>query len=390
MLAHKTGLTLKSRDISPYNGSWGEHRMNIKRNINVILFIICSLAHFQLSANVCTDADRLDPTICLNGVGAATYGVDNVRLAAGNFSAATNRAANDDDSVADGRFGHSNLNGLSAGDHFAGWGFWGSFNNTDYDGSLPINAPIGRVEYEGDIKSVLFGADKLVTDRLVLGLAIGYEESEAFTLYNGGNNDADGYTIAPYAAFFVNNFISIDAAVGYTELEYETDRVSLATAGTTNFGSYDSDRWFAAINLNASGQFNDFLLTGRVGYLYTEEDQDGYTETGGADARQVSDRKFDLSQLLVGVEVAYNWQSTLPYIGLAWAHDLDRENGGNGLQPGLPGGVAPTFSDDNEIQLTFGLRHYGDYISAMLDFNTVLERDSFDSHGVMFTLRADL
>ena len=364
--------------------------MSIRQLITIAF--LCLFSSISLATGYvqpCTDAFRSDPTVCLNGVGAGTYGFDNVRLTAGNFSAATNQAANDDDSQAN-RFGHSNLSGVAAGDHFNGWGFWGSFGYTNYDGSLAINAPIGRVNYEGDIKSFLFGADKLVTDRLVLGLALGYEESEAFTFYNGGNNDSDGYTIAPYAAFFINDVISIDAAVGYTSLEYDTDRVSLASAGTTNIGSYDSDRLFASINLNATGQIGNVLLSTRVGYLYTQEEQDAYTETGGADARQVSDRDLDLSQVLVGMEVAYNWNRYIPYVGMTWAHDIDRETGGNGLMPGLPGGVQPTFTDDNELQFALGLRHYGDVVSIILDFNTVLERDSFDSHGFMFTLRADL
>ncbi len=343
------------------------------------------------SSQVCTDALRTDPTVCLNGVGAGTYGTDNVRLTTTSFSAATNSASNDDNTQTSQRFGESNLNGVAAGDHFHGWGFWGSFNNTEFDGSLALagNTNISRVAYDGDIKTFLFGADKLVTDRLVLGLALGYEESDVFTLYNGGNNQSDGFTVVPYAAYLLNDFISIDAAVGYTQLEYDTDRVSLASAGTTNIGSYDSDRWFASINLNATGNIGNFLITGRAGYLYTEEDQDAYQETGGTDARAVGARKLDLSQIQLGFEVAYD-SVLMPYAGLTWANDIDRETGGNGLQPGLPGGNQVVFEDSNEIQLGFGLRHFGDMLSVMLDVNTVLERDSFDSHSVMFTLRTDL
>lgn len=371
--------------------------MSIKRLLILSFLLSFSFPGFSQSfessdsgVEACTDSERLNDLVCLDGVGAGTYGFDNVRLTAGNFSAATNNASSDEATVANRRIGDSNLDGVAAGGHFSGWGFWGSFGNTEYDGSLPINAPIGRVVYDGSIQSILFGADKLITDQFVLGLALGYEESEAFTFYNGGNNHSDGFTIAPYAAFFINDVLSIDAAFGYTQLEYDTDRVSLATAGTTNFGSYDSDRWFASVNLNASTNLGQFLVSSRVGYLYTEEDQDAYTETGGADARAVSSRQFDLSQISLGIEVAYDMTYLFPYAGITWAHDLDRETGGNGLMPGLPGGVQPTFTDNNELQLAFGLHHYGEMISVMLDVNAVLDRDSFDSHSVMFTIRTDL
>ena len=350
--------------------------------------ILLGLSFSALATETCTDAQRTNNLVCLNGVGAGTYGFDNARIAAGNLSMSTHQGGEEERRLS--QLGNSNLSGLAAGDHLSGWGFWGSFNHTNFQANLPINAAIGRVRYDGDTNSVLFGADYAITERLVAGVALGYEDTEVFTFYNGGNNDSDGYTIAPYAAFLINNYLSIDVAAGYTQLEYDTDRVSLASAGTTNLGSFDSDRWFASANLNAFGQVGPFAVSGRIGYLYTEEEQDAYQETGGADARAVSDRNIDLAQMQLGFEAAYTGFALMPYAGVTYAKDLSRDTGGSGLQPGLPGGVAPSFVDETELQVGFGLRHYGEMISVMLDIQTILEREDFDSHSAMLTIRADL
>lgn len=336
---------------------------------------------------VCTADAFMNDNLCLDGVGAGVYGFDNTRLAAGSFSSGARTGSGNSSNDGTAYYGNSNMSGMAAGDHFFGLSFWGTFTATEFNGDVGIvGARAGN--YNGDTKSFMFGADKFVTDRLIAGLAIGYEDTEVFTLFNGGNNDSDGVTVVPYAAYLINDVLSFDAAFGYSFLDYGTNRISTVN-GSTITGGYDADRLFVSANLNASTMVNNFILSGRLGILYTEEEQDGYTESGTG-ARTVSERTIDLTQGIIGGEVAYASRFFEPYIGFTYANDLNRDTGGSGTLPGLPGGNAPSFRDKDEMRLNIGARFYRDEISASIDYVDVMNRSNFESHSFMLNLRVDI
>lgn len=334
---------------------------------------------------------QANSTTCLDGVGGGVISIDATRLAAGHLAANTSSHESNENVAF---FGESNLKGLAAGNTLQGWGFWGSFNYINFDGdnNLAPNTTtlVPKVIYDADTKSFMGGADRLFYDRLVLGVAVGYEDTSVFTFFNGGNNDTDGFTVAPYMAYLITDKFSVDAAVGYSALQNDTDRLELGTASTLR-ASFDSDRWFFSTNLNVADTYNNWYLSGRVGYLYSHESQDGYTETGstgGAGNRTVGERNVHISQIIVGGEASYNFGRQEPYFGIAYVNDLHRNFGfGAG---GLPGGVTPLFDDDDEFQLNGGLRLYADQFTAILDLSHVVSRNNFDSYSVMFTIRTDL
>lgn len=330
-------------------------------------------------------------TTCVDGVAGGAFASEGNRTIVSNLAGDMNSKDSDSNTAF---YGESNLKGLAAGDHFAGWGFWGSASYTNFDGDNNLEANtatlVPKVIYDADTKSILVGADRFFTDRLVLGVAAGYEDTSVFTFFNGGNTESDGFTIAPYAAYLINDIFSVDAAIGYSSLDNDADRLELGT-GSTLVADYDSDRYFASVNINAANTYNDWYLSGRVGYLYSYESQDGFTETGstgGAGNRTVGERNVHISQFIVGGEASYNFGRQEPYLGAAYVHDLSRGIGRNA--GGLPGGVAPDFDDDDEIQLNAGVRYFATNFTAVLDLTHVVSRNNFDSTGVMFTFRTDM
>ncbi len=334
----------------------------------------------------------LNSSTCLNGVSGGLFGTEGNRNIVNNLANDLNSRDSDSETAF---LGDSNLQGLAAGDHFSGWGIWATASYLDYEGNNrllnPTNA-VTRLVYQADTKSILFGADRFVSDKLVVGLSAGYEDTNVFTLFNGGNTESDGFTVAPYAAYLINDTFSVDLALGYSSLENDTDRLELGT-GSTLVAEYDSDRWFITTNINAATTYNDWYLSGRVGWLYSAEEQDAYTETGstgGAGNRSVGERDVWISQIIVAGEAAYNFGRQEPYFGIAYVNDLSRGLGtGAG---GLPGGGSsvPVFDDDDEVQLNAGIRMYADRFTAVLDLTHTVSRNNFDSTGVMFTVRTDL
>ncbi len=352
----------------------------------IFLLPVCVTASPYTTTGDCTPDKYNDPNNCVNGTGNVVSNKTALQRAAG--SSAAKDAGKDGTGEGEASLGQSHLNGLAAGDGLDGWGLWGNFNYTSFDADLPINAAILRARFDGDTLSFFAGADRFVMDRLVLGIAAGYEETSVFTSFNGGDTDSDGFTISPYAAYLINDRWSVDAAFGYTSLDYDTDRISTVN-GSTVLGDFDSDRWFVTTNINASHTHNDWFLSGRVGYLYSHEDQDGYTETGTG-VRTLGRRKIHLSQIIVGGEAAYNYGHLEPYFGVTYSNDLTTGIARTGSAGGLPGGVAATQDDDDEFLLSFGFRHYGSWYSTVAEFSKVLSRNNIDSHSIMFTFRADL
>ena len=185
---------------------------------------------------------------------------------------------------------------------------WGSYSYNDFDSDFSLlGVPLG---YEADQHSGLGGIDRLFHGRYLLGLSFGYSNLDTKTRFNGGGQESDGYTIAPYAAVLLNEVFSVDLSGGYAWLDYDQNRISFVD-GTGISSSFDGERWFIATNLNAVKVVDKFVFGAKLGYLHTSEEQDGYTEVGSAASgaagalRTIGQRDIKLTQGVVGAEIAY-------------------------------------------------------------------------------------
>ncbi len=353
-----------------------------------LVFATCLALLSMMSTSFACDSVFFDE--CLDGVGPAVTNSDNLRTSSYRI---TNTIRNNDSSEEDIATLPSNgISGRSAGDHFGNWSVWANVSTTEYDADIPLtNAldglgnPVPQANYDGDLDSLLIGADTLIGNQFLLGFALSYEENDITTDYNGGDNKSDGFTLSPYAAYLFNDIFSIDVSAGYSSLDYRTDRID-NTNGNTIKGSFDADRWFVASNLNAIINRGNWYVAGRVGYLYTEEDQDNYLETGGPTARTLPNRHIDLSQIIVGFDVAYNFGWYEPYATITYLNDINADDGASA--GGLPGNTDASVNDDDEVQTGIGLRLFDNDVSGTLEWSRVIGRDTFDSDTLMFTLRA--
>ncbi|MBL1141161.1 MAG: autotransporter outer membrane beta-barrel domain-containing protein [Proteobacteria bacterium] len=358
-------------------------------NQNKLLFIIFALfmnsSHVIASDNACSAEE---PTSCLNGVGPAVTNPDSLRMAAKQISKQSNTQSENNNSTA-AFFGESAMSGLAAGDGYSDWGVWSSISHNKFGADIPINSAVQPLaKYDAYQSTIFVGADKLISDKWVLGLTVGYENTDIDTKYNGGDNKTDGFTIAPYMAYLINDIFSVDMVAGYTSLSTDTDRIDNVT-GSTVSGDFDADRWFVATNLNATVYHGQWVFGGRLGLLYTEEDQDAYTERGGATARTLGKRHIDLTQGSIGANLAYTHATVEPFASITYYNDLGRDNGTS--TGGLPAGIGATQpTDDDEFQTGLGVRYFGDTIDGTFEWNSVISRDNFDGNSVLLTLRMSL
>jgi hypothetical protein len=351
---------------------------------------VADAAHAQ---SISSECDRSNFTECLNGVSTSVTNGANLRVTGTtNADVARKRLDRDAENEAQAALGRPQ-SGLSSGDLLGGWGAWVNYRGSWYDSDFVFNNE--SLAYDADTDRGTVGLDRFIYDHFLIGLSLGYEDTDTDTFYNGGGQDSDGFTIAPYGAWLINDNFSIDVSGGYTPLEYDQDRIS-PTDGTTTSSSFDADRWFFATNLNALAIVNNWVLGGRVGLLYTQEQQDGYVETGSAASaaagtvRTVDDRDIDLTQLVLGGDIAYSFGTLEPYALLIYRNDISRDNGEDaGGLPGTFTSVQP--DDDDEIEAGFGFRLFSSFgVTSSFEWSIIEGRDSFDGHNVSLTIRGEL
>ncbi|MEM7255583.1 MAG: autotransporter outer membrane beta-barrel domain-containing protein [Pseudomonadota bacterium] len=327
----------------------------------------------------CSSANTAE---CLNGVSSGVVGGDSLRSSA---PAIAHHRSTDERTDGQARARLDGSSGLAAGDGMTGWGLWGSVAGSRFEGDPSFGSDVTR--FDGRLVTGLIGADIALGRYVVLGAALGGENLRSDTDFNGGSQDTDGLTLAPYAVFTFGNHFSVDVSAGFSSLDNHQDRID-PTNGSTLNANFDSERWFGAVNANAIFESGRWILGARLGYLYTEESQDSYVETGGPSARSVDDRDLDLSQGQMGVDVGYAFDSFEPYARISYHYDFSRDDGQE--VGGLPGDNVRTDFDDDAFYFAAGVRFlHGRNVSGNVEVEQEAGREDFDNTSISVTIRAD-
>ena len=339
--------------------------------------------------------DREQFSGCLNGVASSVTNGAGLRVSNASYGEVARERSGRDGEQDTQAARLPDSAGLAAGDGGAGsvFALWGSYTYSDFDSDFAAQGT--SLAYDAHAHNALGGFDRLFSQRFLLGLAFGYQSVDADTDFNGGGQENDGFTIAPYAAVLLSDVFSLDVSGGYSPLDYDQDRIS-PTDGSETRAEFDADRWFVASNLNALLMRGNWVFGARIGYVHTDEEQDGYTETGSAASaaantlRTVSKRDIDLSQLVAGGDIGYALGAFEPYVMVAYHNDLSRDDGESA--GGLPAAFTSVQADDDdEVQLNFGVRYYTPWgLTTTLEYSRVEGRQDFDSDSVMLTVRAAL
>jgi hypothetical protein len=261
--------------------------------------------------------------------------------------------------------------GMSAGGGDGRLGVWVSGGWTGVEDDLVSTA------YDGDVFSMLFGGDYQFNDRFLGGVAIGYESADIDTTFNTGNVSSNGWTIAPYAGYVLNRYFTMDVSAGYSFVDYDLMRTN--AAGTTVTGGFESNRWFVAGAVNGYYSVNKILLTGRLGYSYTRESQDGFTES---DTTINSSRDVTVGSIRVGGTMGYDLGKVQPYLTTTYVYDAQL------TKVAVGAGQAQPANDRSGIDFGGGLRFaLSDRVTGGIEGTTHLARDNFDSTSVSGNLR---
>ena len=270
----------------------------------------------------------------------------------------------------------------SAGDEFEyPWGVWASYSRIDFEDDFAATA------YDADTDQVFLGADFSPWDNFVAGVALGYENTDVNSTFNGGGSDSDGFSVIPYLSADLSDQlgtedyqITFDMALGYGNIDHDQFRTD-PTTGTRITGSTSSDRLFVLGNVNAFRGVGDWTFGGRLGLAVARDEMDAFTESDGT---LVLARTTQLGRLSVGGDAAYSWGSFQPWAGLTYNHDFEQNEVAT-----APGTTQPA-NDDDSVTLDLGVRWYSESgITGSLQYSKELGREDFDSDTFSVQIRAD-
>ena len=193
-----------------------------------------------------------------------------------------------------------------------------------------------------DLESVglTTGIDYRFTTNLVLGVALGYTDTEADFDNNEGSQDIEGISYTLYGTYTISDFY-LDAAFSIGQQDYDSDRL-------VEYGNPDIENGFVSSRPSAStegDQINGFIAAGyqlpveqvqvsAYGQLhFLDIEIDGFEETGGTDPSinmAVEDQTVESLQTVIGAQVAKNfstsWGVTVPYAKLDWHHEFEDDS----------------------------------------------------------------
>ncbi|MBF0161072.1 MAG: autotransporter outer membrane beta-barrel domain-containing protein [Magnetococcales bacterium] len=225
------------------------------------------------------------------------------------------------------------LTGLSAGSAAGKTGVWANYDHTR------TGDDVAGVDTK--LNNFVLGGDYKVMSKLAVGAALSYQETDPSL----ASSDSVAWTVAPYAAYLINDNMSVDAVAGYTWLDTDSPLG----------GGYDTRRYFVASNLNAfTTDLEQWEIGGHVGFMFAKDDIDSYQ---GAAQNDIS-----FLQAKTGIETAYSVTKGIqPYLNLDYEQDLVYEaNPGTYDDAGFVSGLGVRFDLPSSLlgELRYG-KTYG-------------------------------
>ena len=241
-----------------------------------------------------------------------------------------------------------------------------------------------RTSFYGSSQNVLAGYDVTRSNRVVLGVALGYEADNFVTRFNAGDERTRGYNFTPYFSFLLSDTWSVDLSLGYGSFDTEQSRsvgsltIPLGTDAVTS--DVSSTRGFAALNLTNVSALGNWKLTGSAGVLGTRRKQDAYSESNG---NPVAATNQSVEQYNLLGEAAYGRGASEAYLGAVYEYVRDPPT----VQ--FSSGEQPPVDKDSYV-LAAGWRYFGRGMTANVAFSGRAGQQDIKEYGFYMMLRVDL
>ena len=220
--------------------------------------------------------------------------------------------------------------------------------------------------FEADTYGVAVGIDtESLAEDWVWGLAFAYADTEVDSkgLANA-KTEIDSYQLSVYSQYDWDDRTYVTGQVGYVWAENDTSRNPGGVAGLSAVGDYDSNQYFARVEVGRDYVHGETTLTPKALLNYMHYDADSFTETGnGAGGANLSTDSDSLNLLEIGVGVDASW--------------MHKHSDGSYLKPKVDAGVRyDVIGDEYETTSTFAAG------------GSAFETDGFDPAQATFNVGA--
>ena len=271
--------------------------------------------------------------------------------------------------------------GLAGGDKKYGVGVWaqGRFTRVKNDQSA--------TKFDGTVYDVLLGIDKQIGKKVVLGIGVGYENSGLDTAYNSGEIDGDGYLVTPYLSIALNKMFSLDVSGGYAWLDYDLNRIESAS-GESFAGTTDANRFWAVTRLNLEKSYKKADLGAFIGYSYSREKRDAFTETSSNTITGTVGQAAvtsTLGQIRLGASAMMNTSGKVqPYARLEAEYDVTKTSVAVATNQDKPA------DDDFGMVGTLGLNlNLSPSVKATIEGSGSVFREDYQAYSGLARLRVE-
>ena len=327
-----------------------------------------------------------EPGFCRDGVSSTVTSFDGLRINSRGTAIGQRQQATDENKPVPSS-AHALLMMALGDSGLAGLNSWLALSRSDFD------SDVRGARYDAQADNLQVGADRMLGQDWLLGIAVGAENTETQTRYNGGGQQTDGFTLTGYASHWLDEACSLNFMLGYASLSTDQTRIDPdeSNPGNPAIGraSYDASRLLADFSGSLLRQSGRWIGGSRLGLLYARESIDAYTETGLNSPRSVGKSQPELLQFHVSGEATRSFRHLDVYGLMGYRYDISRDEGQ--VAGGLPAGQEKTVPDDkDEVELALGARMFrGNGFAASLEWLETLTRDDFSNSSITLLLRME-
>ncbi len=255
--------------------------------------------------------------------------------------------------------------------------------------------------FDFEILGLTTGVDYRWTDSIIFGGALGFIATDADIVGDGGELDADGYSLSAYATYYRERYY-LDGTLSYGRTEFESTRVIEFPGQPREIARGDSGG--DQIGLTLGGGYDREIKSAVVGGFgrlsYVDADLDGYVERGaGGLSLRVGEQAVESLLASLGIDLSWavsrDWGILQPSLRVAYLHEF--EDSGRVIRanfvdfPEYPFIIPIDDPDRDYFNVGAGLSAvFAGGTSAFIAYEQDLARDDLDLYFFSAGLRLEL
>lgn len=184
----------------------------------------------------------------------------------------------------------------------------------------------GLGSFDADSFNTTAGLDYRFSDKLVMGLALGYTQTNTVMISSQGDMDTNALMGSFFGNYYLPGDFYVDWAATFTGFDNDVQR-NLSYSGFSGaaYSRPDAEQYGMAISLGKDFSYREWLINPYVRFEYINLHLDGYGERGGLGLDYVVDSQSDKSFITIpGMQLSHNfslpWGVLTPSIRFEWEH----------------------------------------------------------------------